>query len=135
MLAKPFGVNVFGPFAATSGLGTAARGILRALRATGVPVELHPFDVSRAKPRILPAEYGRTPTYRVNLLLANADQMARLTALYPPGTFDDAYNIAVWAWELLAFRADWFAAFGRWTRSGRTAISRWRASAPSARCR
>ena len=121
VLAKPFGINVFGPFAATSGLGTAARGVLRALRATGVPVELHPFDVSRAKPRTLPAERARKPTYRINLLLANADQMARLTALYPAGTFDDAYNIAIWAWELLAFRQDWYTAFGPvdeiWTNS------------------
>ncbi|HTZ71872.1 MAG TPA: glycosyltransferase [Acetobacteraceae bacterium] len=121
VLKKPFGFNVFGPFAATSGLGTASRGLLRALRATGVPIELHPYDVSRAKPRITPAERERKPAYRVNLFLANADQIARLTALYPPGTFDDAYNIAVWAWEMAAFRQDWYTAFGPvdeiWTNS------------------
>ena len=121
VLEKPFGVNVYGPFAATSGLGTAARGLLRALRSTGVPLEIHAFDVTRAKPRITPAERARPPAYRLNLILANADQMARLTALYPPGTFDDAYNIAVWAWELAAFRPDWFAAFAPvdeiWTNS------------------
>ncbi len=111
VLQKPFGFNVYGPFAATSGLGTAARGLLRALRSTGVPLEIHPFDVSRAKPRITPAERARTPTYRVNLILANADQMARLTALYEPGTFDDAYNIAVWQWELASSRSDTFFDF------------------------
>jgi GT2 family glycosyltransferase/glycosyltransferase involved in cell wall biosynthesis len=121
VLAKPFGFNVFGPFAATSGLGTAARGLLRALRGTGVPIELHPFDVSRGKPRITPEERAQAPAYRVNLILANADQIARLTALYHPGTFEDSYNIAVWAWELAAFRHDWFTAFGPvdeiWTNS------------------
>jgi GT2 family glycosyltransferase/glycosyltransferase involved in cell wall biosynthesis len=121
VLAKPFGFNVFGPFAATSGLGTAARYLLRALTSTGVPVEIHPFDVTRAKPRITQAERDRKPAYRINLILANADQMARLIALYPPGTFDDAYNIAVWAWELIAFRQDWYTAFGPvdeiWTNS------------------
>jgi GT2 family glycosyltransferase/glycosyltransferase involved in cell wall biosynthesis len=121
LLAKPFGINVFGPFAATSGLGTAARGLLRALRSTGVPLEIHAFDVTRAKPRITAAERARPPRYRLNLILANADQMARLTALYPHGTFDHAYNIAVWAWELAAFREDWFAAFAPvdeiWTNS------------------
>ncbi len=121
VLAKPFGINVYGPFAAASGLGTAARNLLRALRSTGVPLEIHAFDVTRAKPRITPAERARPPAYRVNLILANADQMARLTALYPAGTFDDAYNIAVWAWELAAFRPDWFAAFAPvdeiWTNS------------------
>ena len=121
VLEKPFGINVFGPFAATSGLGTAARGLLRAVQSVGAPVSLHPFDVSQGKPRITPAELGRKPEYRINLILANADQMARLAALYPPGTFDDAYNIAVWAWELAAFRPDWFTAFGPvdeiWTNS------------------
>jgi GT2 family glycosyltransferase/glycosyltransferase involved in cell wall biosynthesis len=121
VLAKPFGINIFGPFAAISGLGTAARGLLRALQSVGVPIELHIFDVSRGKPRITQDERTRAPKYRINLMLANADQMARLTALYPPGYFDDAYNIAVWAWELAAFRPDWFTAFGPvdeiWTNS------------------
>jgi GT2 family glycosyltransferase/glycosyltransferase involved in cell wall biosynthesis len=121
VLRKPFGINIFGPFAATSGLGTAARGLLRAIRSVGIEVSLHPFDVSRAKPRILPREVNAKPPYRINLLLANADQIARLTALYPEGTFDDAYNIAVWAWELAAFRPDWFPAFAPldeiWTNS------------------
>ncbi len=62
-----------------------------------------------------------TPTYRCNLILANADQIARLTALYPAGHFDDAYNIAVWAWELAAFRPDWHTSFAPldevWTNS------------------
>jgi GT2 family glycosyltransferase/glycosyltransferase involved in cell wall biosynthesis len=121
VLAKPFGINVFGPFAATSGLGTAARGILRAIQSVGIATELHIFDVSRAVPRITPAERARRPTFRCNLLLANADQIARLTALYPTGHFDDAYNIAVWAWELAAFRPDWHMSFGPldevWTNS------------------
>jgi GT2 family glycosyltransferase/glycosyltransferase involved in cell wall biosynthesis len=121
VLAKPFGINIFGPFAAVSGLGTAARGLLRAVQSVGVPCEIHVFDVSRGKPRITAEERARAPSYRINLMLANADQMARLTALYPPGHFDDAYNIAVWAWELAAFRPDWFTAFGPvdeiWTNS------------------
>ena len=121
VLAKPFGINVFGPFAATSGLGTAARGLLRAIQSVGIATELHPFDVSRAAPRITTAERARRPTYRCNLLMANADQIARLTALYPAGHFDDAYNIAVWAWELAAFRPDWHTSFAPldevWTNS------------------
>jgi GT2 family glycosyltransferase/glycosyltransferase involved in cell wall biosynthesis len=121
VLAKPFGINVFGPFAATSGLGTAARGLLAALQTLGVAIELHPFDVSRALPRITRAERERRPKYRINLIMANADQMARLTSLYATGFFDDAYNIAVWAWELAAFRSDWHGSFAAvdevWTNS------------------
>jgi GT2 family glycosyltransferase/glycosyltransferase involved in cell wall biosynthesis len=121
VLAKPFGINVFGPFAATSGLGTAARGLLGALQTIGVEIELHPFDVSRGLPRITAAERARRPTYRINLIMANADQMARLTSLYATGFFDDAYNIAVWHWELAAFRSDWHGSFAAvdevWTTS------------------
>ena len=121
LLAKPFGINVFGPFAATSGLGTAARALLRAIRSVGIATELHPFDVTRAVARITPAERAQRPTYRCNLILANADQIALLTSLYPAGYFDDAYNIAVWAWELAAFRPDWQMSFAPvdevWTNS------------------
>ncbi len=121
LLARPFGINVFGPFAAVSGLGTAARGLLRALEATGIPLELHAFDVSRAVARITPEERARAPRYRCNLLLANADQIPHLLSLYPQGHFDDAYTIAVWAWELAAFRPDWHMSFAPldevWTNS------------------
>jgi hypothetical protein len=96
-LAKPFGLNVFGPFAAVSGLGTAARGLLRAIESTGIPFELHAYDVSRASARITPAERARAPRYRCNLLLANADQIPHFVSLYPQGHFDDTYMIAVWA--------------------------------------
>ena len=121
VLAKPFGVNIFAPLAATSGLGTAARNLLRAIRSVGIAVELHPFDVSRALARVTPEERASRPTYRINLIMANADQIAHLTALYLSGHFDDAYNIAVWAWELAAFRPDWHTSFAPldevWTNS------------------
>ncbi|MGI4976190.1 MAG: hypothetical protein ACRYG6_04520, partial [Janthinobacterium lividum] len=121
LLRKPFGLNIYGPFAATSGLGTAARALVRAVKTSGMPFELHNFDVSHGAARILHRDHERVPTYRINLILANADQIAWLTSLYPVGRFDDAYNIAVWAWELAAFRPEWFSAFGPldevWTNS------------------
>ena len=122
MLKKPFGINVYGPFAATSGLGTAARFLLRALQSTGIRTELHPFDTSRGLARITSEERAAKPGFRCNLFLANADQMAHLVSLYPAGHFDDGYNIAVWAWELAAFRPDWYLSFAPldevWTNSG-----------------
>ncbi len=112
VFAKPFGLNVFGPFAAATGLGTAARSLVRALRAADLPFELFPFDVATGAPRLPRAEAAHRPRYRINLVLANADQMAALLGLYPEGTFDDAYTIGLWAWELAAFRPDWFECFG-----------------------
>jgi GT2 family glycosyltransferase/glycosyltransferase involved in cell wall biosynthesis len=121
LLQKPFGLNIFAPFAAVSGLGTAARNILRAIETTAIPFELHAFDVARGQARITAAARARAPRYRCNLILANADQIAQLVSIYEPGTFDNAYNIAVWAWELAAFRPDWQLSFASldeiWTNS------------------
>ena len=118
---RPFGLNVFGPFAAVSGLGTAARNLLDAVRASGISFEARPYDVETGRAEITTAEQARPVVFRFNLVLANADQIRRLAGLYPDGTFDDAYTIAVWAWELAAFRADWHASFALvdeiWTNS------------------
>ncbi len=121
MAARPFGLNVFGPFEAVSGLGTAARNLLEAVRASGVAFDLHPYDVEAGHARLTAAELDNPVRYRINLVFANADQIRRLAGLYPDGTFDDAYTIAVWAWELAAFRPDWHASFALvdeiWTNS------------------
>lgn len=121
LLAKPFGMNVYGSFAALSGLGTAARGMVRALHAAGIPIALWNLDTSHGLARITAADQARGPVYRINLIIVNADQLGRTLSLFPDGQFDDAYNIGVWQWELPAFRPDWFPYFGAldevWTNS------------------
>ncbi len=121
MAARPFGLNLFGPFDAISGLGTAARNLLDAVHESGVPFDVHRYDVETGHARITETELGSAIHYRVNLVLANADQIRRLAGLYPDGVFDDSYTIAVWAWELAAFRPDWHASFALvdeiWTNS------------------
>ena len=121
LTSRPFGLNIFGPFAAISGLGTAARNLLAAIRAVGLPHDIHPYDVESGQARLSVEQLASPIRYRVNLVLANADQIRRLVGLYPDGTFDSAYTIAVWAWELAAFRADWQASFALvdevWTNS------------------
>jgi GT2 family glycosyltransferase/glycosyltransferase involved in cell wall biosynthesis len=112
VLQKPFGINVYGPFAATSGLGSAARNLVAAIRASGVPYELHILDVSRGPARVTREEAARPGKYRANLILANADQVEHFLQLYPAGYFDGHYSIAMWAWELPSFRPDWFGYFG-----------------------
>ena len=112
LLARPMGVNFYAPFSARSGLGTAARGYLRALRCAGIPVDLIDLDLSTGAPRVTAAAYDRPPRYRVNLMQVNADTMARFAALFRPDRFDDAYNIGIWAWELNILRPDWHESFG-----------------------
>ncbi len=110
LLARPFGLTVWGPFEAVSGLGTAARNLAAAVRASGIAHEFRTYDVDRGHARLAePAEATRPARYRVNLVLANADQIRHVVSLYDDAMFDDAYTIAVWAWELAAFRSDWHA--------------------------
>lgn len=109
--AKPFGVNFYAPFAARSGLGTAARGYLAALRKAGIPVHLVNIDVSSGQYRVAAREYDIPGPYRVNVLQVNADAMDRFYNLFRHGRFDNAYNIAIWAWELNILRPDWFSTF------------------------
>ena len=105
--SRPLGINVYGPFEATSGLGTAARAMAKAVRASGIPYDLWMFkDIGSG---ILPAAHhtGRTPKYRVNLILANPGVLRHVFEAYSPNHFGDAYNIVIWQWELASFRPDW----------------------------
>jgi GT2 family glycosyltransferase/glycosyltransferase involved in cell wall biosynthesis len=121
MMAKPFGINVFGPFLAKTGLGTAARNILHAVKASGIPFEVWNIDTTLGPARVAELDRSRPTRYRINLILANADQMTTVWQLFPAVFFDDAYNLAVWQWELPAFRPDWFGSYGAidevWTNS------------------
>lgn len=110
LMARPFGVNVFGPFVMESGLGTVARGIVAALGNAGIPLDLWPFDTARGW-QTMPGT-ARRPRFRANLLLVNADTVQHMLAAYPPGTFDDAYNIGVWQWELASACPDMLLALG-----------------------
>lgn len=121
LMAKPFGLNVYGPLHAKSGLGTAVRNMLRAIKESGIPFAVWNLDTTLGSPRVTAADRARPSKYRVNLLFTNADQLQNVFSLFQTFHFDDAYNIAVWQWELAAFRPDWFSTFGAidevWTNS------------------
>lgn len=108
---RPLGFNIYGAFSTESGLGTAARSLAKAVRFAGFEVDLWCFSLVGGELRPASHHAGRRPRFSINLMLANADQLMRLFAAYPEGHFDDAYNIAVWQWELAAFRPDWFYEF------------------------
>lgn len=120
--AKPHGINFYAPFSASSGLGTAARGYLAALRAADIPTHLVNIDLGQGNFRVAAREYDRPGPYKINLLQVNADSIDRFFKLFRQGRFDNAYNIAIWAWELNALRPDWFVPFAAvdevWTLSG-----------------
>jgi GT2 family glycosyltransferase/glycosyltransferase involved in cell wall biosynthesis len=118
---RDFGLNVFGPFLAKTGLGTACRNMLAAIKETRIPFEVWNFDTSLGPARLADVDTSRRPNFNTNIIFANADQIDHIFAACPEGFFDDAYTIAVWQWELASFRPDWFPAFGAvdevWTNS------------------
>ena len=108
LATRPFGVNLFGYLSAPSGLGTAARGLLSALRSAGVPVNaipLRPWQTTEEEREPLPV-YN---PYRINLFLLTADIMPLFVKAYGTGVLSGCYNIGYWLWELPSVRADWFA--------------------------
>ncbi len=121
MSLRPFGLNVFGPFMAKTGLGTAARNMLAAIKETSLPFEVWNFDTSQGPARFADIDRLRRPRFNTNVIFANADQLEHVFSEAPEGFFDDAYTIGVWQWELASFRPDWFSAFGAvdevWTNS------------------
>lgn len=108
---RPFGVNLYAPFTAKSGLGSAARGYLQALRTLNIPIQLVNIDMSPGNFRIAVRDYDIRPKYLINLLQINADTMERFAGLFKGDQFDNAYNIAIWAWEMNVLRPDWYPAF------------------------
>ena len=122
LMSRPFGVNFYAPLSTRSGLGTAARGYLRSLRAANIPVQLFNLNYDRQQRLVSARDYDRVPQYRVNLIQANADTIQRVVSYYRLEQFDDAYTIGIWAWELNVLRPDWFESFSAvdevWTLSG-----------------
>jgi GT2 family glycosyltransferase/glycosyltransferase involved in cell wall biosynthesis len=121
MANRPFGLNIFGPFMASTGLGTACRNMLAAFRETQIQFDVWNFDVKLGTARVAVLDKLRLPKFNTNIIFANADQIEHLFLAFPEKFFDNAYNIAVWQWELASFRPDWFSAFGAvdeiWTNS------------------
>ncbi len=103
-----FGVDFFGPFDRVTGLGTSARGFVGALKEAGVPVHLVP--TGNLYPGLATVEPGlESDSRRFPLAIehVNADTTERFLWHFG-GEVDGAHaRVAVWYWELAAFRPDW----------------------------
>jgi glycosyltransferase involved in cell wall biosynthesis len=102
------GVNVAGYLTAELGIGEAARGYAKAVRALGLEVALLDFDATRNR-RDDDTFSGFTDDnpYPVNLVCVNADQAPAFAERVGPSYMAGKYNIGVWAWELPEFPAEW----------------------------
>lgn len=106
------GINVLGLLKAESGLGEAARGIVRALDAVGIPSSLHDLDLGdiRKADNSLADRLSSSSPYDVSLVAINADF---LSTVYKNkrSLMDDHYIIGQWTWELSQFPEKWMHAF------------------------
>ena len=108
------GVNLVGYLRAETGMGEAARSLVRAFATTGVPVSPHAIDlgvVARAEDSSFEAAESDFP-YDVNLFVVNADQVPAVRDHLGAEVFGGRYNVGLWLWELETFPADlWPGAF------------------------
>lgn len=117
------GVNVVGYLDAETGMGQAARSLVRAFEETGIPVSLHNLDlgvVARRGDQRFTGCASDFP-FDVNLLVVNADQVLPVSDHLGAEVLGRRANIGFWLWELEDFPDRWLPAFDRlheiWTPS------------------
>ncbi len=113
-VSRPWGVNVVGYFRSELGTGEAARQVVRALDARGVPVlPVHGRTIppNRQGHSFNYLDYTEA-RYPVNLICMNADVLSEFAAQAGPGFFNGRYTIGMWFWEVEQFPDIWTSAFG-----------------------
>jgi glycosyltransferase involved in cell wall biosynthesis len=109
----PLGVNVAGYLHAESGLGSAVRRYVQAIRAVNIPhalVDLSDLQANRAEDRSLTAGSGDL-VHGVNVVVAGIDSHYAVVQKLGQDFFNDRYTVGVWAWELPRFPEKWFDRF------------------------
>jgi glycosyltransferase involved in cell wall biosynthesis len=104
------GVNFYSPIGVISGLGSAGRGYLSALRAAAVPVSLVPVhEVFFHQSSVRTAERRQRPRYPISLIHINADCVHRFLHFHGRSFARAQYKIGIWTWELPALREEWWS--------------------------
>jgi glycosyltransferase involved in cell wall biosynthesis/SAM-dependent methyltransferase len=112
-VALPWGVNVVGYFRSELGTGEAARQVVSALDAQGIPaLPIHgrtipPNRQGHSFTHLDPVE----ARYPVNVICINADVLGEFAAQVGRNFFDGRYSIGVWFWEVEQFPGIWGPAF------------------------
>jgi glycosyltransferase involved in cell wall biosynthesis len=107
------GVNVCGYLRTESGVGSAIRGYLRALRYLDVPLALKDVSVvsgNRAEDRAI-ATFDEDHPYDINLICGDIDLHFSIVTHLGADFFRNRSNIGIWAWELPRFPAQWYDRF------------------------
>jgi glycosyltransferase involved in cell wall biosynthesis len=110
-LTRPLpGINFYCPISVVSGLGSASRGWLAALRAAGLAVSTVPaHEVFFHQKSVGNSEPRARPRHPVSLVQINADAVPRFLHFHARTFASSKYKIGVWSWELPAFRDEWWS--------------------------
>jgi glycosyltransferase involved in cell wall biosynthesis len=109
--ARPFGVNVSGYFQSEKGVGEAARAMVRALDAAGIPYVLNNVtDTGSVNACNGLPQFSDANPYAVNVVQVAIDQVPAFQRSRPE-YFAGRHNVAYWNWELASFPAQWMESF------------------------
>ena len=99
------GVNFYSPIGVVSGLGTAGRGYLTALRSVDIPVSLVPVhELFPHQTSVANVERRQRPRHSVSIVHVNADSVSRFLHFHARTFRRAKYRIGIWVWELPALR-------------------------------
>src|SRR5437762_4716613 len=112
--ALGFGVNLIAYIRAEMGLGTAARGVARALEAAKVPFNILNFEHSN--PSLHRDESWKhkevtSSDYDFSILVINPDNLANARTRVQKKFARDRYAIGYWFWELPEIPDEWLPSF------------------------
>ena len=106
----PAGINLFGYFSASLGLGQGVRLYADALELSNIPYTLIDVRLSPDTPTAsseLQKRLADAPIYSMNVIHINPDMLALVHRLLPKSYWDRRYNIGVWLWELERIPPSW----------------------------
>src|SRR5262249_8872406 len=110
---KLLGVNFYSPLGVVSGVGSAGRGYLAALRAAAIPISIVPVhELFTHQRSVGSGERRQRPRYPISLVHINADSISRFLHFHRRSFARARYKIAIWAWELPAFPDQWWSEIG-----------------------
>ena len=105
-----FGVDLYGPIDLATGLGASARGFARALHAAGVPLHLVPTgEVCGGHTPVDPDIASDPRRFPLAIEHINADTTDVFLHRFGHELRTVRARVAVWYWELAAFRPDWIS--------------------------
>jgi glycosyltransferase involved in cell wall biosynthesis len=107
------GVNIAGFLTMESGVGEAARSLVRVMGKTVVPTALFNLEdpLIRSRDKTYRGLFHDDMPYDINILCFNANQVPSLSRHLPSGWLGGKYSIGYWVWELDSFPKIWTPSF------------------------